>query len=102
MIGKVKHPVAETLQQYASSDGLRSDAEKPVVAPATPAVSERVELSSRAREIRQIRALLANAPDIRKDKVMELKRQIEDGSYRVQPGEISKKMIGEALIDIFA
>lgn len=102
MVGKVKHPVAGAVQQQANSDGLRSDTEKAVVGPAMPTVTERVELSSRAKEIRQIRALLANAPDIREEQVMALKRQIEDGSYRVQPAEIAQKMIGEALIDIFA
>ena len=102
MIRNVKNPVAEALQQYLGSEGARNDANRPVTGAAASAITETVELSSRAKDIRQIRAALANTPDVREDKVMALKQEIENGKYQIQSEAVANKMIDESLIDLFA
>ena len=102
MIRNIKNPVTEALQQYLGSEGARNDANRPVTGAAASAITETVELSSQAKEIRQIRAALANSPDVREDKVTALKREIESGKYQIQPDAVANKMIDESLIDIFA
>ena len=102
MIRNVKNPVAEALQQYLGSEGARNDTNRPATGAAPSAIKETVELSSRAKEIRQIRATLANSPDVREDKVTALKREIENDKYQLQSEAVANKMIDESLIDIFA
>jgi flagellar biosynthesis anti-sigma factor FlgM len=41
-------------------------------------------------------------PDVRSDKVAEIRRRIEDGTYEIQPDKIAEKMIRESLLnDLF-
>jgi negative regulator of flagellin synthesis FlgM len=102
MISNVKTSVADALRQFMGSEGMRNDADWPVTGTAVSGITEKVELSSRGKDIGQIRAVLTNTPDIREDKVMALKRDVENGKYRIQPEVVAKKMIDESLIDIFA
>jgi flagellar biosynthesis anti-sigma factor FlgM len=41
-------------------------------------------------------------PDIREEKVQELKRQIDTGKYSVNADKLAEKIVGESLIDILA
>jgi negative regulator of flagellin synthesis FlgM len=98
MISKIKDTSAQLIQQYQKGDLIKNEADKPVGAAAT--VTERVDLSTRAKDIRQIKQILDQIPDVREDKVQELKRQIDNGSYRVHADKVAEKMVGESLIDI--
>jgi flagellar biosynthesis anti-sigma factor FlgM len=102
MIRNVKNPVADALQQYTGGQGTRNDTDRPVIGVTVSAVTERIDLSLRAKEIRQIRAALTDVPDRREDKIATLKRDIVNSKYRIQPEVVAKKMIDESLIDIFA
>jgi negative regulator of flagellin synthesis FlgM len=75
---------------------------KPVEKPHPPAISsknrrDRVTLSPRARELRDAQQALASIPDVREDRVEEIKIRIEDGSYRIDSKAIATKMIRETL-----
>lgn len=59
-----------------------------------------VSLSAEGKEAQAIRQKLAEVPDIRQDKVDELKRAIQSGSYRVSGKDIADKMLGRILADI--
>lgn len=60
---------------------------------------DRVEISTEARqrETGEIKGLLEKVPDVREEKVIALKRAIEDGTYSVKGEEIAKKMIKEGV-----
>ena len=73
----------------------------PQRAPATepqPA-GDRVSLSPRARELAAARRALEVIPDVRTDKVADLKARIEAGTYRIDSEAIADKMLRDALPD---
>jgi len=58
-----------------------------------------VVLSNKAQELYEARRLLEmeDIPDVRADKVARLRREIEDGTYRVEGRDIARKMLDEAV-----
>ncbi len=100
-ISDVKDTTATMVSQYQRNENVRQDIDK-ALGGTLPPPEEKVDLSTKAKDIQQIRAQLANSPDIREDKVRELKAEIEQGTYRVSGEKIAEKMVGEALVDIFA
>ncbi len=74
-------------------------AEKDLRQPAVKADS--VFISDTAKRIQEARLQLESIPDTRSDKVAEIRRRIEDGSYEISD-KIADKMIRESLLnDIF-
>jgi len=64
------------------------------------AVSENavsVDLSESSRNVTRAREAIAVLPEIRVEKVAELKEAIEDGSYQVESEKVARKMVDEAL-----
>lgn len=100
MISKIKDSATPLIQQYQKNELMKNEADRQTGA--ASAVTEKVNLSNRGKDIQQIRQILDQTPDVREDKVLELKRQIESGNYRINPEGIAEKMAGESLIDIFA
>lgn len=68
-------------------------------APGRDASADRVELSQEAKALQQTRTLLAHSPDVRSEKVAELKGLIQRGVYNVNGREVAAKMIGQGLFD---
>lgn len=60
---------------------------------------DKLSLSSKAIEYQIAMKALKNVPDIRKDKVEEIKRQIETGTYKIDSGKIVEKMFENVNID---
>ena len=62
-----------------------------------------VELSAKAREISEARAkamdIARNTPDVREDRVAEIKKRIADGTYQVDAGAVADGMLREAIKD---
>lgn len=50
-------------------------------------------LSAEARDVRLAQRLLSQAPDIRQDRVADLKRLIEAGEYEVDARRVADKLI---------
>lgn len=65
-----------------------------------------VALSPQARELSDARKkafdIAKATPDIREDRVAELKRQIQSGTYQVDPGKIADGIAREALLEYLA
>lgn len=99
MISKVKDASIPLIQQYQKNDLARNEADKSLAVVA--AAGEKVSLSSKAKDIQQIRQILDDIPDVREDRVRELKARIESGTYTVHPEKIAEKMAAESLIDLF-
>jgi negative regulator of flagellin synthesis FlgM len=62
-----------------------------------PAAS--VELSPRAQEIRQIKFVLDEIPDVREEMVQELRQKIEAGEYHVSSEEIADLIVRRTFAD---
>ena len=99
-ISDVKDQNAQIIQQYQRNDNMRQNSDKLVSGASVP--EEKVDLSTRARDIQQIKSALAKLPEIREEKVQDLKKQVEAGTYNVSGDKIADKMVGESLLDIFA
>ena len=99
-ISGIKDTTAQMIQQYQKNDGLRQEAERAVVGVGAP--EEKVDLSTKARDVQSIKNALAGIPDIREEKVQELRARIEAGTYNVSGEKIAGKIVGESLLDIFA
>jgi len=100
-ISDVKDITAVMVQQYQRSDNQAAGAEKPNNNTAGKP-EEKVDLSTQAKEIQQARIALSRLPDVREEKVQEIRSQVEKGTYEVNEEKIAGKMVGESIVDIFA
>ncbi len=84
---QVKPKVEETTEK-----GLRQSAIE----------ADTVFISDSAKRVQEARFQLQSIPDTRPDKVAEIKRRIEDGTYEINANKIADNMIRESLLnDIF-
>ena len=61
--------------------------------------SDRIELSVRSREIQHLDELIQSTPDVRENKVEEIRSAIESGTYNVRAEKIADKILNGSLID---
>ena len=101
MVSTIKDTTAQGIQQYQKIDPVINEGAKPVSGGATVA-TERVDLSTEAKDFQRIKQILDETPDVREEKVRELKDRIESGNYAVDSGKVAAKMLGESLIDTIA
>jgi negative regulator of flagellin synthesis FlgM len=66
---------------------------------AEPSDSDRLELSARSREISHLSELIQSTPDVREEKVEQVRRELESGTYNVKAEKIAEKIIGGNLLD---
>jgi len=88
---------------YINQVQAKSKVENPVAGPVQQAPkTDTVVISETAKRVQDAKAQLDSIPDVRADKVAELKSRVENGTYEIQPGKIASKMIREALLnDLF-
>ncbi len=60
---------------------------------------DKVDLSQNVREINEARVQLDSIPDVREEKVAEIKSQLEKGTYNIDGEKIAFNMIRESVID---
>lgn len=65
-----------------------------------PSSTDKVELSAESKEMQKIYEVLKSTPDVRAEKVSELKKQVQEGSYQVDSGAVAEKMIKDSLLDL--
>jgi len=99
-VSGIRNPVSEIIQQYQTNGQTNSEPDKQAGVNALQ--EEKVSLSTKGRDIQQARKALDNLPDLRTEKVEDLRNRIEQGTYHVNGEDIAEKMIGESLIDIIA
>jgi len=61
--------------------------------------SDRLELSVRSREISHLEELIQSTPDIREDRVNQIRNALDSGTYNVKAEKIAEKIIGGNLLD---
>jgi len=67
----------------------------------TEAVSDNVQLSSRAKDFQRIKDLVKTAPESRDEKVAEIKEQLNNGTYKADINKTAENMVNESLLDLF-
>ncbi len=66
---------------------------------AAPVGGDRVELSSGSRDVLKMQEILQETPAVRREKVDDLKRQVEEGTYQVDSHQVADKMLWSLLSD---
>ena len=63
------------------------------------AKADTVVLSDTAKAVQEAKTQLDSIPEVREDKVAELKEQIENGTYEVDSEKLAEKMITDSIIN---
>ena len=58
----------------------------------------KVELSPRVQDIKKIKEIAKNTPDVDANKVDKFKQMIAEGKYKVDAKAVAEKMVDEALM----
>ena len=64
--------------------------------------ADTVVLSDTAKKVQEAQKQLEAIPDVREDKVAQLKEQIENKTYDMDEEKIARKMISDALLNDLA
>jgi negative regulator of flagellin synthesis FlgM len=78
--------------QNVQKPAAKEQAEK--AAPAKqPAPADKVDISGRSREISDLMASVNQLPDVRAQKVQEIKQQVDAGTYTIDPQKVAEKLL---------
>ncbi len=88
-------------QQYLRNDQVKGESERQANGGAVSLPSERVDLSTAAKDIQQLKDALSKLPDVREEKVQEVQKMLKEGTYNVSADQIAGKMVGESILDLF-
>ena len=55
----------------------------------------KTEISPKSREFAQAKSVASHTPDVREDRVADLKKRISEGSYRIDEDAIADRMVDE-------
>jgi negative regulator of flagellin synthesis FlgM len=90
------HDAARTYLQSSEASRSANAAARKESQPAAPAARSQgveVSLSDDARSLAAARDAVANASDVREEKVAEIKKRVEDGTYNVPSSVLARKLI---------
>ncbi len=62
---------------------------------ADSAAPAKAEISDKARDLAKAYAVASATPDVREDRIAELKKRIASGEYKVDSDKVADKMISE-------
>jgi len=60
-----------------------------------------VNLSQASKDLRLANEAIASVPDVREDKVAEIRDKIESGTYRIDNQAVADKMVGSFIDELF-
>lgn len=61
---------------------------------------DKVDLSAEGKEIQALRQKIAQLPEVREEKVAQLRAALQAGTYKVSAREIAEKMVDRSLTDV--
>jgi flagellar biosynthesis anti-sigma factor FlgM len=102
---KVNHPaspsvsrsdVSKTGGAHKAAHGKKTDGAG-AAAQGRSAEGAKAEISSRGKEMATAKAAAASASDVREDRIAELKRRIQAGTYKVDADKVADRMVDDHL-----
>lgn len=60
-----------------------------------------VNISQASKELRLANETIASVPDVREDKIAEIRDKIESGTYRIDNQAVADKMVGSFIDELF-
>ena len=101
-ISKVDDATLQMIQQYQKTEKVEDRASEKAGAASNLVPEEKVNLSTTAKDVQALSKAISELPDVREDKVQELKDRIGKGAYKVDAEKIAEKMVGESILDTLA
>ena len=92
-----KGPLQSLPARNRSAEALSQSPAEPTGAQEKAAEKDTVSLTESGRGFKAAVQHVHLLPDVREDRVMQLKRQLEEGTYRVKGHRIAVNMIDETL-----
>ncbi len=92
-----KGPLQSLPAQNRSIEAVTPPPPETTGAPSKTAEKDTVSLTERGRAFKAAAEHAHSLPEIREDRVMQLKRKLEEGTYRVKGHRIAVNMINETL-----
>lgn len=89
--------VQNVLKVYNQQGKVKKVAKAEKTAPSMGA--DKMILSDESKLVQSVKQCLADTPEVRADKVAELKTAVKTGTYQVSGREIAEKMLGRTLVD---
>ena len=88
------------LNPYANQVNKQSDKPEAQELDQTQAAAKKdeVTLSGKTPEVARARKALEEVPDVNQEKVNEIKNQIENGTYQMDPGRIAGALMNDLLV----
>jgi flagellar biosynthesis anti-sigma factor FlgM len=101
-VSRVQDGNARMIQTtYLRNEQVKAESERqPRDGAVSPSPSERVDLSTAAKDIQQLKEALSRLPDVREEKIREVQQKLKDGAYHVGADQIAGKMVGESILDL--
>lgn len=81
----------------APAQGKRVEQRAAPEAPSVDRSGVNTEISAKSRDFSRAKSIASNSPDVREDRVADLKKRIADGSYSVNPDAVADRMVDEHL-----
>ncbi len=88
---------ADPLQKKAPAERTKSAENGEAGASAKASETDLVVISGPARQVAKLREQIDREPEIRSEKVLEIKARVQRGGYHVPAREILKKMVEQAI-----
>jgi negative regulator of flagellin synthesis FlgM len=96
--GKKTHNGLDSLiKNIDAGKRLKTGLQQP--APASQTDGDKVELSAQAKQVQAASKIATSFPEVREDKVAQIRNQIETGTYQIDAGKIAAAMLKEAFSD---
>ena len=88
------------IDAYVNQVHDKNKVETPDNKPEKTAVkADTVIISDAAKRVQEARSQLDEIPDVREDKVSQIRNQIQNGTYEINADKIAGKMIKEGLLN---
>lgn len=79
----------------APAKSLRKDAAEKFQKTAISNESARADISAKGKDFAAAHAVAKSAPDIREDRIADLKKRIAEGKYEVDANKLADKLVNE-------
>lgn len=99
-LSNINEVTAQMIREYQKNETVKNEPDRQANGNVAP--EERVDLSTTAREVQRARIEVEKVPDVREEKVQELREQVEQETYSVSGDEIAESIASESLVDVIA
>ncbi|ADL11795.1 flagellar biosynthesis anti-sigma factor FlgM [Acetohalobium arabaticum] len=87
--------LSQVLKTYNQKKASKSNSE----AKKSKNKGDKLFISSDAKEMQEAKKALESQPEVRREKVERLKKQIKTGNYNVSGEEVADKMLSRTIVD---